>query len=78
MLLSNNTSHHLLSMNVSNITVMNTTGNNDIKATTLYSFKVEDQAVMHWWYRGWEDFEIPPEEQWDTVMTLALQVWWWC
>ncbi len=72
MLLSNTS--HPLSSSVSNITVVNTTGNDAIKATTLYSFKVEDQAVMHWWYRGWEDFEIPPEDQWGTVITLALQV----
>ncbi len=72
MLLSNTS--HPLSSSVSDITVVNTAGNDAIKATTLYSFKVEDQVVMHWWYRAWEDFEIPPEEQWGTVMTLALQV----
>ncbi len=72
MLLSNTS--HPLSSSVSDITVVNSTGNDTIKATTLYSFKVENQPVMHWWYQGWEDFEVPPEEQWDTVVTLALQV----
>ncbi len=74
MLLSN--SSHPLYSRVKEINVVNTTGNNAIKATTLYNFKVEEQSVMHWWYRGWEDFEVPPEDQWGTVITLAMQVWW--